>query len=58
MKPDEFKRQQERILSDFTTGKVIREKEAKEKVQSGELIYVSSYTRSDGTKVSGYFRRK
>ena len=58
MKPDEFTRQQGRILSDFTTGKVIREKEAKEKVKSGELIYVSSYTRSDGTKVSGYFRRK
>ena len=27
-------------------------------VQSGGLIYVKSYTRSDGTKVSGYYRRK
>ena len=28
------------------------------RVQSGELIYVEEYTRSDGTKVSGYYRRK
>ncbi len=58
MKPDEFRRQQERILKDFTTGKIIRETDAKAKVKAGELIFVSSYTRSDGTKVSGYFRRK
>lgn len=29
-----------------------------ERVKSGELIYVESYYRSDGTKVSGYYRRK
>jgi len=29
-----------------------------ERVKSGELIYVESYCRSDGTKVSGYYRRK
>ena len=28
------------------------------RVQSGELIYVDNYTRSDGTKVNGYYRRK
>ena len=28
------------------------------KVQSGELIYVNNYTRADGTKVHGYYRRK
>lgn len=28
------------------------------KVQSGELIYVDNYTRSDGTKVNGYYRRR
>ena len=28
------------------------------KVQSGELIYVENYIRSDGTKVHGYYRRK
>ena len=28
------------------------------RVQRGELIYVDNYTRSDGTKVNGYYRRK
>ena len=28
------------------------------KVQSGELIYVDNYVRSDGTKVDGYYRRR
>ena len=28
------------------------------RVQSGELIYVDNYTRSDGTRVNGYYRRK
>lgn len=27
------------------------------RTKSGELIYVDAYTRSDGTKVSGYYRR-
>jgi len=36
----------------------MRENEAKEKVKSGELIYVESYTKQDGTKVSGYYRRR
>ena len=28
------------------------------RVQRGELIYVENYIRSDGTKVSGYYRRR
>ena len=28
------------------------------KVRKGDLIYVNNYTRSDGTKVSGYYRRR
>lgn len=28
------------------------------RVQKGELIYVDDYTRFDGTKVSGYYRRR
>ena len=40
------------------SGRMMHESEAKEKVKSGELIYVDSYTRSDGTKVSGYYRRR
>lgn len=28
------------------------------KIRAGELIYVDNYTRSDGTKVNGYYRRR
>jgi len=34
------------------------EKNLNKKVQSGELIYVENYVRSDGTKVHGYYRRR
>ena len=34
------------------------EKNLNKKVQSGELIYVENYERSDGTKVQGYYRRR
>ncbi|MCR4881831.1 MAG: hypothetical protein K6A44_07770 [bacterium] len=58
MKPEEFRSQQDRILSDFVDRKMIHDYEAAEKVQSGELIYVQPYERTDGTKVNGYYRRK
>jgi len=57
MKPEEFRKNQAKILADFTSGKMMHEDEAKEKVKSGE-IHVNSYTRQDGTKVSDYYRRK
>ena len=31
-------------------------KELDKRTRIGELIYVEEYTRSDGTKVSGYYR--
>ena len=34
------------------------EKNLNKRVQSGELIYVEDYTRSNGTKVHGYYRRR
>ncbi len=58
MKPAEFLKNQSKILSEFTTGKIMHESEAKEKVQSGELIYVQPYQRSDGTDVRGYYRKR
>lgn len=30
----------------------------REAMTSGRVVYVNSYTRSDGTKVSGYYRSK
>ena len=35
-----------------------QEDDLKQRVQSGELIYVHNYERQDGTKVSGYYRSK
>ena len=31
---------------------------ADEQVKTGDLIWVNSYNRDDGTKVCGYYRRK
>ena len=58
MKPSEFLKNQSKILSDFVQRKIIREEEARAQVQSGELIYVQPYQRSDGTEVKGYYRRR
>jgi len=33
------------------------ESELQSRVKTGELIYVKDYTKNDGTKVSGYYRR-
>ena len=38
--------------------KVPRKADLDKQVNKGELIYVKNYTRSDGTKVSGYYRRR
>lgn len=38
--------------------KIPEKKELDSKVQSGEMIYVDDYTKSDGTKVSGYYRKR
>ena len=35
-----------------------RKAQADEEVKSGNLIWVNSYTRSDGTEVAGYYRQK
>ena len=35
-----------------------KKSELQARVLSGELIYVNNYVRSDGTKVSGYYRRR
>ena len=58
MSIDEFARLENFINQQMLSGKVMPETQAKQQVQSGDLIYVNSYTRSDGTKVKGYFRSK
>lgn len=48
------------LLEQFESNnkKLPSEKELKQRVNNGELIYVHNYTRSDGTQVSGYYRHK
>lgn len=58
MTPDEFPRLENFINQQMFEGKVMPEVQAKQQVQSGNLIYVSSYTCSDGTEVKGYYRSK
>ncbi len=58
MTSDEFLRLENFINQQLAAGKVMPEAQAQQQVRSGDLIYVNSYTRSDGTEVSGYYRRK
>ena len=49
----------DRYMEDFTDGKGLPTiKNLEKRVSNNELIYVESYTKTDGTKVSGYYRRK
>ncbi|MBR1424814.1 DUF2974 domain-containing protein [bacterium] len=58
MSPDEYSRLENFINQQIAEGKVMPEAQAKQQVQTGDLIYVNSYTRSDGTEVKGYYRSK
>ncbi len=58
MSTDEYSRLESFINQQLAQGKVMPEAQAKQQVQAGNLIYVNSYTRSDGTKVHGYYRSK
>ena len=56
MSQKEFERLEKQIIKQAANGKVISQKEAEKLLKSGDLIWINSYTRSDGTKVEGYFR--
>ena len=49
----------EQIINQYydNNEKLPAKSELDRRVRFGELIYVENYTRSDGTKVSGYYRR-
>lgn len=46
------------IDNQLKTFGIPRKSQADEEVKSGNLIWVNTYTRSDGTEVSGYYRHK
>ena len=48
----------DRYAKQYYDGESYTKEDLDNGVNSGDLIYVKSYTRSDGTKVSGYYRRK
>ena len=58
MSPDEYSRLESFINQQVAEGKVMPEAQAKQQVQTGNLIYVHPYTRSDGTEVRGYYRSR
>ena len=55
---------QEKLLRQYTrqyidnNWKVPEKSELNKRVLSGELIYIDDYTKTDGTKVHGYYRRR
>lgn len=55
---NEFERLENFINQQVTAGKIMSDAQAKQQVQTGNLIYVNSYTRSDGTEVKGYYRSR
>ena len=58
MSQDEYSRLESFINQQVAAGKVMPEAQAKQQVQAGNLIYVNSFTRSDGTEVKGYYRSR
>ena len=58
MTPDEYNRLENFINQQVAAGKVMPEVEAKQQLKAGNLIYVNSYIRSDGTEVKGYYRSR
>lgn len=58
MTQDEFTQNEKFIMQQVAEGKVMTEMQAKEQLEAGNLIWVNSYTRADGTEVNGYYRRK
>ena len=58
MSKDEFERNENFINQQLKLGNIMSKAQADEKIKTGDLIWVNSYTRDDGTKVCGYYRRK
>ena len=58
MSSEEYSRLENFINQQVAAGKVMPEAQAQQQVKTGNLIYVNSYTRSDGTEVKGYYRSR
>ena len=58
MSTDEYQEKENHILRQIKNIGMLTDKEAKNKLQTGDLIWVNSYVRDDGTEVKGYYRHK
>jgi len=58
MSQEEFERNENFINQQLKLGRIMTKAQADNKVKSGDLIWVNSYVRDDGTEVKGYYRRK
>ncbi len=58
MSTDEFLAVEDIINNQIKNKIAIPKSEANQGVTQGSYIYISGYTRDDGTKVSGYYRRR
>lgn len=58
MTNEEFEESEDLIYEQLKNYGIPKNFEAEEKARRGELIWVNSYTRDDGTEVRGYYRRK
>ena len=58
MDSDEYALFEKYLDNQMQTFGIPRKSQADEEVKSGNLIWVNSYTRSDGTEVSGYYRQR
>ena len=58
MSTDEFERLESFINQQVVAGKIMTDARSKTTSSGRNLIYVNSYTRSDGTPVHGYYRSK
>lgn len=56
MSQEEFSKNENAIMSQLQNTGVPREYQAQQAVQTGDMIWVNSYTRDDGTEVRGYYR--
>ena len=55
---DKYSEQEEYLYELLNLGNIMSQREAEQKFNNGELIWVDDYFRDDGTHVSGYYRRK
>lgn len=58
MTPEEYRANEKLIDNELKHQRILSDADAKKAVASGDLIFVNSYERNDGTKVKGYYRHK